>query len=377
MELVIMTLFGDKLYSDNLQFGYKSKTSTTQSTWLALQTISFFKQKHTSVNVAALDCSKAFDKCLFSKLFGKILDIGVPAIFVRGLLAAYEFQKACVKWSATQTASYSFGILNGTRQGSCLSPILFTVYMDGFRENGFGCYTRDLFLGIVAYCDDFLLLSPTRNGLQNLLQLCEKYAEDHNISFLTNPDPSKSKSKCIYFTRGRDRQPVEVVLNHQKLPWDGQVDHLGHIIHESGSQDIHCRKAREVPTLDHLLIYWEFFISAHHCKSNLLCKLIVVPFMEAIFGTFSEYFCQIYRSWNTTVKVCWILPQPTHTYFVKNFPKELNSVRVILLRRFAEFAQSILHSWNPSIWQVGSISAYSLQYDFGRNISNISDEFSL
>ena len=140
---------------------------------------------------------------------------------------------------------------------------------------------------------------------------------------------------------------------------------------------IYIAERLEVPTLDHLLIYWEFFISAHHCKSNLLCKLIVVPFMEAIFGTFSEYFCQIYRSWNTTVKVCWILPQPTHTYFVKNFPKELNSVRVILLRRFAEFAQSILHSWNPSIWQVGSISAYSLQYDFGRNISNISDEFSL
>ena len=51
-------------------------------------------------------------------------------------------------------------------------------------------------------------------------------------------------------------------------------------------------------------------------------------------------------------------------------------MRVLLLRRFAKFAQSILHSWNPLIWQVGSISAYSLQYDFGRNISNISDEFS-
>ena len=56
--------------------------------------------------------------------------------------------------------------------------------------------------------------------------------------------------------------------------------HLGHIIHESGSQDIDCKK-------DHLLNYWEFSISAHHCKSYLLCKLIVVPFMEAIFGTFT------------------------------------------------------------------------------------------
>ena len=35
------------------------------------------------------------------------------------------------------------------------------------RESGFGCYIGDLFLGVVAYCD-ILLLSPTRNGLQNL-----------------------------------------------------------------------------------------------------------------------------------------------------------------------------------------------------------------
>ena len=112
MELAIMSLFGDKQYSDNLQFGYKSQTLTTQCTWLALQTISFFKQKHTFVNVAALDCSKAFDKFLFSKLFGKFLDRGVPSSFVGGLLASYELQKASVKWSAKQTASYSFGIPN-------------------------------------------------------------------------------------------------------------------------------------------------------------------------------------------------------------------------------------------------------------------------
>ena len=31
----------------------------------------------------------------------------------------------------------------------------------------------------------------------------------------------------------------------------------------------------------------------------------------------------------------------------------------------------------PLIWQVGSISAFSLQYDFGSNIANISDEFSV
>ena len=73
----------------------------------------------------------------------------------------------------------SFLLLWYTKWYSCLSPILFTVYMDRLlvklREGRFGCYIGHLFLGVVTYCDDFLLLSPTRNGLQNLLQLCEKF----------------------------------------------------------------------------------------------------------------------------------------------------------------------------------------------------------
>ena len=170
---------------------------------------------------------------------------------------------------------------------------------------------------------------------------------------------------------------MEVVLNHQKLPWVSQVDHLGHIIHESGSQDVDCRKARG----SYIGSSTELLGIFHFCSP--LQKLSAVQtyccsfYGSNIWNLFSEYACQTYRSWNTTVKVCWNLPQPTHTYFVKNFSKEFNSVRVLLLRRFAKFAQSILHSWNPMIWQVGSISACSLQYDFGSNISNISDEFSL
>ena len=120
------------------------------------------------------------------------------------------------------------------------------------------------------------------------------------------------------------QKPVEVVLNHQKLPWIGQIDHLGHIIHEPGSQDIDCRKARGfyIRTSTELLGIFHFF--------SPLQKLSAVQTYCSFYGSniwklFSEYACQTYRSWNTTVKVCWNLQQPTHTYFVKNFSKEINS----------------------------------------------------
>ena len=126
-------------------------------------------------------------------------------------------------------------------------------------------------------------MSPTRNGLRNQLQLCE----EHNISFLTNPDPSKSKSKCIYFTCGHYRKPVKVVFNHQKLPWVSQVDYLGHIIHESGSQDVDCRKARGsyIGSSTELLGIFRFYSplqksSAKHTYCCSLWKKYMEPFQR-------------------------------------------------------------------------------------------------
>ena len=67
-----------------------------------------------------------------------------------------------------------FKAFNGTQQGIFyLSPILFPVYMEGLliklRESGSGCY-----IGTVAYCDDYLHLSPTRN-IANISENSESY----------------------------------------------------------------------------------------------------------------------------------------------------------------------------------------------------------
>ena len=80
-------------------------------------------------------------------------------------------------------------------------------------------------------------------------------------------------SKCIYFTCGRDRKPMEVVLNHQKLPWVTQVDHLGHIIHESGSIDIDYRNAKGAyngSSFELLKIFHFCFTAKVLCCANLL-----------------------------------------------------------------------------------------------------------
>ena len=136
---------------------------------------------------------KAFDLAKFSLIFSRALDSGLPAVVVRVLLHSYKEQEAWVRWGR-RCNSETFGFSNSTRQGSCASPALWSIYLDPLfarlREKGVGCHLAGLFVGVVGYCDDLLLLAPNREAAQIMLKICEEFAEESNIKFSTDTDPT-------------------------------------------------------------------------------------------------------------------------------------------------------------------------------------------
>jgi len=59
---------------------------------------------------------------------------------------------------------------SGVRQGSCLSPGIFCVFMNAFivnlRQSDSGCHILNMYYGCLLYADDIVLLSPSIKGLQ-------------------------------------------------------------------------------------------------------------------------------------------------------------------------------------------------------------------
>ena len=194
-DKVVLLLWGHLLASDSLQFGYKVGTSTTQCSWLVSEVVNHFLQRGSNPIMTLLDCSKAFDTCKFSILFNKILARKVPPIVVRTLMAVYEDQYAWVKWGGARSSM--FPIVNGTRQGSILSPALFAIYVDDLLQElkslGVGCHVAGVYMEAVGFCDDILLLAPTRDGMQLMLNTCESFVLRNNLQFSTDPNPAKSK----------------------------------------------------------------------------------------------------------------------------------------------------------------------------------------
>ena len=143
---------------------------------------------------AFMDCSMAFDKCMYSKLFSKMLVKKIPPLIVRVLAYAYEEQIGWVRLGGRN--SDTFTIKNATRQGSVLSPYLFSsCYLDDLlvelRKRRLGCHVAGIWMGATGFADDLALLSPNRGMLQKMVSVCENYGKEHNLHFSTDPDPKK------------------------------------------------------------------------------------------------------------------------------------------------------------------------------------------
>ena len=86
-----------------------------------------------------------------------------------------------------------------------------------------------MYSGIFGYSDDDLLLAPSISALQGMLQTAESFANTHGLKFSTDPDPKKSKTKCIsWLISPRDLPRMKLCGN--SLPWVNEILHLGNTI---------------------------------------------------------------------------------------------------------------------------------------------------
>ena len=150
LDWVILTLFGERLGLDELQYAYQPGASTTMCTWAVIETIGYFLRNGSEVFTCQTDMTKAFDLIKHSLLFKKLLQEGLSKIFLRILIIIYTFQYANVRWNSGFSSVFS--LCNGVRQGAILSRILYCFYVNNLfsllRRKSVGCWVQNNYHGM-------------------------------------------------------------------------------------------------------------------------------------------------------------------------------------------------------------------------------------
>ena len=206
LDNIILSVQQEELKSSDLQFGYKSESSTTMCSTMVIETIQYFTACHSPIYVLYMDVSKAFDRLYHIKLFRLLSERAVCPLILRLLFNIYRKQRIQVRWG--DSLSDMFSLSNGVKQGAVLSPVRFTAYFDKLferlRASGIGCHVGKMYAGAFGYADDVVLLAPSLDALREMVPICQTYATEYHLLF--NP----SKSKLMYFNISHENLSVKL-----------------------------------------------------------------------------------------------------------------------------------------------------------------------
>ena len=240
LEKVVLHRLEAYLYTLDCQFSYKKGIGTEMCVWTLKNIIQYYTSRSSPVYLCFLDASKAFDRVNYWKLFNKLLVRGTPGYLVSLLIYWYTTQEFTVKWG--NSLSLPFKTANGIRQGGILSPYLYNVYTDDLsatlRDTGIDCHIHDECINSLSYADDMVLLAPTADALQDLIDVCQVYAARHDIVYNT------TKTECMVVPPAHSKVSYHKAawLNGSALTFVDRFTYLGHIISRDMTDDEDIKK---------------------------------------------------------------------------------------------------------------------------------------
>ena len=136
----------------------------------------------------------------------------------------YNNAKTCVKLQ--HGISPVFNLQKGIKQGDTLSPYLFNMYINDINDmfNGAKSYPPSLLrrtIGCLMYADDLLILSESRNGLQNSLNMLQCYCNNWKL------DLNVKKTKAMVFSTSSKKEHAQFMFGSSKIDVTDAYTYLG------------------------------------------------------------------------------------------------------------------------------------------------------
>ena len=164
--------------------------------------------------------------------------------------------------------------------------------------------------------------------------------------------------------------PAPVILNGRPLPWVTSAAHLGHELSQTCSPE-HAAWVARAKYIDRAASVTEMFNFAEPAEILAAVQVNCFDYYGSnLWNLFGARAGQVYRSYNTTVKLAWDLPRSTHTWLVTHLLGcGLPSARETILAGFTGFLARLRRSASWEVRLMAEIEVRDATSVTGRNVT--------
>ena len=326
---------------DESQIGFTRKARTSDHMFILKCIVDqYCSHKDGRVFACFVDMRKAFDTVIHTGLKLKLLEIGVGTNFYNIIKSMYNVSRSCIKNSNSTRTSFFDNNL-GVKQGDNLSPNLFKIFI-----NDLPSYLKQTIDPIILnsrsvhclmYADDIVLLSASAKGLQQKLDILEKYCNEWCLTVNLN------KTKILIFNKAGRHLKVNFTYKGEMIECVAKCKYLGITFCSSGSfsyaQDELYKKGLKAYfklCKDFISLGPSPKISVHVFDHTILPILL---YGCEIWGSFDPFSRSIQRNTDLTVNDIYkrLICEQAHIKFCKSVCSWMWG-KVLILRCFLNWA---------------------------------------
>ena len=181
------------------QFGFRKNHRTSDSIFVLKALINKYLHKNKKKIFACfVDLRKAFDSVWRKALLFKLCNMEVGNKFFHIIKQQYSETISAVKYQNLHSEYFSTS--RGVKQGDSLSPTLFNLFINDIDKEFMNRENHPLELinskvGCLLFADDLLILSESKEGLQNSINNLSKYCYNWQLTI------NVKKTKTMIFQR--------------------------------------------------------------------------------------------------------------------------------------------------------------------------------
>ena len=220
------------------QSGFRKGRNGLENVLILKELIERAKNTGRELYLTFIDIEKAYDTVDRKMLMHLLNFIGMDTKVIKVIESMYQENK--VKFTIGEISTGWVENNVGVKQGCTMSTTLFNMYFEELvvriRKSGIGVKIGNSKLGCLAYADDLVLMTESKQEMEELLRIATKFGRDFKLNF------SARKCQVMEFNNNEENQWI---LGNNILEVVEKYTYLGMEVSKEGIGQERQRKINE------------------------------------------------------------------------------------------------------------------------------------